>query len=942
MQLRGIPVLFIPGNAGSYKQVRPIAAEAATYFHDTLQHDKRRIDSGVRNLDFFTVDFNEDITAFHGQTLLDQAEYLNEAIRFILSLYSDPSRAERDPQLPDPSSVVILGHSMGGIVARTMLVQSNYQSNSINTIITMSAPHSRPPVTFDGQIVQIYDEINAYWRQAYAQKWANKNPLWHVTLISIAGGTLDTVVPSDYASVEPLVPETHGFTVFTTGIPTVWTSMDHQAILWCDQFRKVVAKSLYDIVDVHRASQTKPRADRMRFFRRRLLSGLEASAEKTLGAAEESILLTLDDETSRLLREGERLVLHQLRTSPQPTVHLLPIPPENTALSRTFSMLTDVSTSDMVGNGPVEVLLCTIASTSPDFVPQHHSNLSPRSKGSPARLACKNAVSDIILIPASTKATRQPFYLENEDPIRPFSYLQYELEDLLDYNFVAVVDRVNTRPSNFLVAEFSEKSNSHRSIPTSLSKLILSGESFFLPAERPMAVDLQLPALTSSLLSFRLKIRQYGCQNQSESFAPLVRQHLERPYESKYSVNASRVQISAHGLAPYVPPPLEATGSGRGLGLQIWSDPSCSSGLEGSIRIDVVGSLGKLYMRYRTVFAAFPLLIVTLVLRKQFRVYDRTGIFISFSDGLDLSLRRSIPLLLLSLTLLAASLEGAASAVPSSLWKGGHLDALHRNELLIGTEDPTFCLLVPLIGIVCIGVCATLHYAVMVLTRVLGILYGFLGAAGISAARVSQPLASQAVRTSTPKRRVISTAVLLFLVSTFIPYQFAYLVACLVQLFTTVRAFHIYATADSTWNTNFYRYAHSILLLMMWVLPINLPILAVWIRNLAVHWLTPFSSHHNVLSIMPFILLVENLTTGRMVPRVTSRLRHVTSVLLFGTAFCAAVYGVSHAYMLHYLVNIIAGWLVILHSTADSWSFARVSAIFDGSNIGNRELGKIS
>ena len=176
LQLRGIPVLFIPGNAGSYKQVRPIAAEAANYFHHTLQHDGVSAEAGVRNLDFFTVDFNEDITAFHGQTLLDQAEYLNEAIRYILSLYSDPQRADRDSQLPDPTSVVILGHSMGGVVARAMLVQPNYQSNSINTVITMSAPHSRPPVTFDGQIVQIYDEINDYWRHAYAQKWANDNP----------------------------------------------------------------------------------------------------------------------------------------------------------------------------------------------------------------------------------------------------------------------------------------------------------------------------------------------------------------------------------------------------------------------------------------------------------------------------------------------------------------------------------------------------------------------------------------------------------------------------------------------------------------------------------------------------------------------------------------------------------------------------------------------
>lgn len=58
---------------------------------------------------------------------------------------------------------------------------------------------------------------------------------------------------------------------------------------------------------------------------------------------------------------------------------------------------------------------------------------------------------------------------------------------------------------------------------------------------------------------------------------------------------------------------------------------------------------------------------------------------------------------------------------------------------------------------------------------------------------------------------------------------------------------------------------------MLWVLPINVPVLIVWAHNLAVHWFTPFSSHHNVLSIMPFILLVQTLTNGAMIPRNTTR-----------------------------------------------------------------------
>lgn len=281
-QPKGVPVLFIPGNAGSYKQVRSIAAQAARTFKEAAAKDDMLLKAGQRSLDFFTVDFNEDITAFHGQTMLDQAEYLNEAVAYILSLYHDSRKATMDSDLPDPSSVIILGHSMGGIVARTMLIMPNYQSNSINTIITMSAPHALPPVSFDKQIVQTYDDINNYWRRSFSEKWANNNPLWHVTLVSIAGGGLDTVVPSDYASISSLVPDTHGFTVFTSSIPNVWVGSDHLEISWCDQLMKVVTLSMLDIVDVKRPGQTKPRAERMRLFKKWYLTGMESVAEKTL------------------------------------------------------------------------------------------------------------------------------------------------------------------------------------------------------------------------------------------------------------------------------------------------------------------------------------------------------------------------------------------------------------------------------------------------------------------------------------------------------------------------------------------------------------------------------------------------------------------------------------------------------------------------------------
>lgn len=948
LQLRGVPVLFIPGNAGSYKQVRPIAAEAANYFHDSLHHDEPSAGLGMHSLDFFTVDFNEDITAFHGQTLLDQAEYLNEAIRYILSLYSDTQQSDRDTQLPDPTSVIILGHSMGGVVARAMLVQPNYQANSINTIITMSAPHARAPVTFDRQIVQIYNEINDYWRHAYAQKWANDNPLWHVTLISIAGGSLDTVVPSDYASLESLVPDTHGFTVFTTGIPTVWTSMDHQAILWCDQFRKVIARALYDIVDARRASQTKPRADRMRLLKRRLLPGIETANEKTSLLQAATTLLTLGDDSSRLVPAGSRLMLRGFGAESRPVAHLVPIPPQESPGLKRFTLLTDAILQESDEDSSLKVLVCSVFAFQQSSTDLHFSmriDLSGTGTRAVTRLACKNAVSDASFVPASTLSTREPFFLDPEQDILPFTYLQYGPENLGEHQFIAVLDQTPTPRQGFLMAEFSAQGDFYRVQDSSLAQLLTLGSSMRLPVNRPMVVDVNVPAATSALLAFRLDLDQPECSG-ATSFAPLVRQYLEKPYESKYFVNARRALVSFHGVAPYLPPPLQPKNA-TGISFQFWTDPTCHSPLHVSFEVDVWGSMGKLYMRYRTVFAAFPLLVATMVLRKQFRVYDETGVFISFLESLDSSLRRSIPLLLLSLTLLSVSLGGDLSL---GIGRGREANTLagsgyHRHDLLIGTDDSLLCLLVPIIGLVCIGVCVVLHYAVLALTQALGFAYGTLSScAGHDTSNVGQGqrAASPASvsSTPTPRRRIVSTAILLFLVSTFIPYQFAYLVACLVQLFTAARSFRAASTALSLATLNYYHYSHSILLLMMWVLPINLPILAVWVRNLAVHWLTPFSSHHNVLSIMPFILLVENLTTGRMVPQITSRLRHVTSILLFGTALCAAVYGVSHAYTLHYLVNIVAAWLVVLHSTVDSWTLVTLGAMFQRNADGIRKEAK--
>jgi hypothetical protein len=841
---------------------------------------------------------------------------------------------------------------MGGIVARTMLVMPNYQSNSINTIITMSAPHARPPVSFDAEIVRTYNQINDYWRQAYSQKWANNNPLWHVTLISIAGGGLDTVVPSDYTSLESLVPDTHGFTVFTSSVPNVWTGMDHQAILWCDQFRKVVVRSLYDVIDVNRPAQTKPRAERMRVFKKWYLTGMENTAEKTLSEKEPTTLLTLEENSNSIIAQGERLTLRKFGQNHKPRAHLLPIPPQGTPGGKRFTLLTDQKLDKSGDSGKLEVLFCSVFPLHPGQSATLFSmsmDLSGDSLGS-TRLACKNAASDVIVLPASTRTTKKPFYLDEEEELVPFSYLQYDLEDILDHQFVAIVDKAVDPTPGWVIAEFNDNVQSHRVRSLSLRRLLAFGMGIKLPPTRPMVTEVKIPSLHSSLLAYNLEMGSQTCGDDAQLFTPLLRQYISEPYESKYFVNVKQASINLHGVSPFMPPALKYKSIQDGLSLQFWTDPTCNSSVKISLKVDVPGSLGKMYMRYRTVFAAFPLLVVALVLRKQFRVYDETGIFMSFSESLDLCLRQSLPLVLSALTCLSVSLAQASAAPPYSSstgfwgWGGNATETqidFTKNDLLVGSQDPFFWFMVPLIGLVCVGACVLVNYTALAITHLFSILCSFLSVKPAWLRNEDKRRAmSPAFAPSTPRRRILTTAILLFLVSTVIPYQFAYLVACLVQIATCARALRFAREARSNTNYNFYNYVHSILILMLWILPINLPILVVWVHNLAVHWLTPFSSHHNVLSIMPFILLVETLTSGKMVPRVTSRIRHFTSVFFFCIAIYAAVYGVTYAYMLHYLVNFVAAWLVAIHSSTSTWTLSGLSTMFEGESTDIRKRGK--
>lgn len=691
--------------------------------------------------------------------------------------------------------------------------------------------------------------------------------------------------------------------------------MDHLAIIWADQLRKVIVKALYEVVDVRRAAQTKNRATRMKVFRKWFLTGLESQPQPNIALREHDVLLTLTDEPrSSIIKKGS-VTLHRLGMQDSASVKLLKIPVVFNQTDKHFQLLTDQTMHRDGSFDHLDILFCSA------FPISGHAAAVPlpiqidlsNGDASATRLACKRATDDQVLLPTSDRRSKNAF-----DQTPPFTYLQYDLAQLQDYNFVAIVDKSTEINDGWLHAEFNRDANSLIQVDDGLAHILLRGIKLELPSTRSIMTTIKIPALQSSLLAYHLEVRQHGCRKDTELFTPLVRQYIDAPHESKYFVNFKEGDVNLHGTAPFMPPSLPGEAINSGVSFQIWTDPTCSSSLEFRLKADLAGSLGKLVIRYRTIFAAFPLLVVAMVLRKQFRLYDTTGVFISFTDSLDQSLRLPLPVLLLSMTFFATAFTRTQPSPNQAVLRQPNGTASYtQNDLLLGSEDAFFWFLVPLTGLLSIGACAILNYLVLGLLQAWSIVLSLFSKSNgyVKVDDGSKEKTSVISIPTTPRRRMINTAVLLFLVATIIPYPFAYVVACLVQFATAANALRDVKELRSGAAINFFNYTHSILVLMLWVLPINLPVLVVWVHNLAVHWLTPFSSHHNVLSIAPFILLVETVSSGMMVPQL-QKFRWTTNFLFFSLAVYAAVYGMTFAYRLHYIANIIALWLVLIHFSA--------------------------
>jgi pimeloyl-ACP methyl ester carboxylesterase len=191
----------------------------------------------------YLVDTHGELSAFEPISLYDQASFAAEAIDYILRLYDSPAA----PENLKPKNVLVIGHSMGGIVARLIPLLSNYRPNSIKDIITLATPHREAPLPIHYDMVRLYSFINEAWHRYHGSP---NHVLSDITLVSVAGGSRDKMVDSEMTNIDFANPKS-SLHIHMTGTPGLWSSGDHEASTWCDQLLQKLANLAFDIFQLH-------------------------------------------------------------------------------------------------------------------------------------------------------------------------------------------------------------------------------------------------------------------------------------------------------------------------------------------------------------------------------------------------------------------------------------------------------------------------------------------------------------------------------------------------------------------------------------------------------------------------------------------------------------------------------------------------------------------
>jgi hypothetical protein len=247
-------LLFVPGHAGSYQQVRSLGAHAIRLTRRNIPaHQERQVQQSLLLLSsdhnqngthdaqdksvswwwdgVYSLDLREEPTGLHGRFVEEQAEFIGRAVRYL----QDSLRY---------ADVAIVAHSLGGYSSMLALARDDrHHLTSYRTLLTFATPHLHPVLSWDWTLRSTHREIARWF--ASRRELDDQNDL---VLVSVSGGLRDEIIPprscravtSATAPKNPAQPSVFTWmatdllkTPIDPGKLPAHLGMDHRAIVWC-------------------------------------------------------------------------------------------------------------------------------------------------------------------------------------------------------------------------------------------------------------------------------------------------------------------------------------------------------------------------------------------------------------------------------------------------------------------------------------------------------------------------------------------------------------------------------------------------------------------------------------------------------------------------------------------------------------------------------------
>ncbi|KAJ7437139.1 PGAP1-like protein-domain-containing protein [Mycena galericulata] len=795
----GVPVLFIPGNAGSSRQVRSIASSATRQYYDAPYSVASEFQSrSLKPLDFFAVEFNEDLSAFHGPTIEAQTAYTARAIAYILSLY------------PAGTSIIVMGHSMGGIVATSLLPSLN-----ISAIITMSTPHTLPPARFDARIDMIYDRNRPILD-------TDSTPI-----LSLCGGATDMMIPSEACMLPPPGRDAFRRTVFSSALEGAWTGVGHREMVWCHQVRWRVARAALEL-----GAAVSP-AGRGIVLDRWLCDGhtLPPLADSGLPAGFSSSPETLPEDMHLILKNP-----HGART------YLLPVPAVR----------------------PAKLVLFVSQGSIPPVAPQNRISLTASvfaCEGVVDHLQCSRQTPTLLkLIPSPIPGRPFPVPQEGSDESEGVVLFEADILSGTSSKWVAV-RMEDGQGEGWITGGFVADEPFTSSVST--FQLLIGQVSVPLPEVGALRTSFEFPHLLSNALVVyrvtpRRSISEKPC---SDPLLASLLVHTSHPSETHYFPlivqPSQRILLHTHSAAPHIH---QEQALSSGLRFTVYSSGSlgCKSDLvDLDISIDWSAMLGRWASRYFTVLPTWATGVVAVILFQAWGIGERTGVVPTVEQSLSMFTGKPLQRMLFCSILLSVV------PLPERFYLG------NRGEPFFSAIAPLLLLISS--GFVCVSWWllrvfiwplgklgrvgsrrrreeTSVHRSTIISMGLIFLLIflfvpwqvAFLGCwlihlynCAVSQAHVSQ-ISSIPDTVAIPllRRRVEGGE--------------------------TVEDEPRRPAPPPLHIAGNHNHNMHLLLLMTWLLPLAAPVLVVWARTLAVAGLTtPFDGDHFFLSVAPFLVLVD-------------------------------------------------------------------------------------